>query len=447
MQLQEESAALFSLKEVKGLNKEDRRVDYLELIRQIPADRIALIINSCRYTFGMLADQAEKLRFKEGLTWGERKTIRVIKSSEIEVQLITFLALSGTQAVPVIVPADVKINETLLQTEVPKEACMAVMTSGTTGENKLLFRTLESWQGYFHTQNKIFGMGDKSRIFMQGSLAFTGNLNLYLAQLTAGGSIVAANAFDPRKWMKEIEDWKADTVYLIPAKLRLLKKAYDRKAWKNSGVRNIISGSQSLGRREAEELKQVFKNASVILYYGASELNYITYVKDYQMGEDKTLIGSPFPEVKLRVENGEIRVSTRYGVIGTKEEEWIGDCGHFDQNGLLCFDGRKDGICNVNGRKVMSAKIENELAGCPGVAEAAVKTLKKGGQDILAAWIVPEEQVNIDMLRVRKYLKTSLCEWEIPKAVFFVEELPKSESGKILKRNLKDLYCKKSKTS
>lgn len=425
------------------MEKKDNK-DYLELIRQIPADRTALIINGCRYTFGILADQAEKLRFKEGLTWGEAKTIRVIQTSDIAEQLITFLALSGTQAVPLIIPADVKIKETLFQAEVPKEACMAVMTSGTTGENKLLFRTLESWLGYFHIQNEIFGMGDKSRIFMHGSLAFTGNLNLYLAQLTAGGSIVASNTFDPRKWMKEIEDWKADTVYLIPAKLRLLKKAYDRKAWANSWVRNIISGSQSLGKREAKELKQVFKNASVILYYGASELNYITYVKDFQMGEDKTLVGSPFPGVQLHVENGEIRVSTRYGVIGTKEEEWIGDCGHIDQNGLLCFDGRKDGICNVNGRKVMSAKIENELAGCPGVAEAAVKTLNRGGQDMLAAWIVPEEQGKTDMLQVRKYLKTSLCEWEIPKAFFFVEELPKSESGKILKRNLKVPPVKKS---
>nr|WP_314464156.1 AMP-binding protein [uncultured Clostridium sp.] len=428
------------------METEDRK-DYLGLIRQIPADRTALIIDSCRYTFGMLTDQAEKLRFKEGLTWGEGKTIRVIQTLKIEEQLITFLALSGTQVVPVIVPADVKMKETLLQTEVPGEACMVVMTSGTTGENKLLFRTLGSWQGYFHIQNEIFGMGDGSRIFMHGSLAFTGNLNLYLAQLTAGGSIVAANTSDPRNWMKEIEDWKADTVYLIPAKLRLLKKVYDRKAWVNSWVRNIISGSQSLGKHEAEALKQVFKNASVILYYGASELNYITYVKDFQMGEDKTLVGSPFPEVQLHVENGEIRVSTRYGVIGTKEEEWIGDCGHIDQNGLLCFDGRKDGICNVNGRKVMSAKIENELAGCPGIAEAAVKSLKRGGQDILAAWIVPEEQGKTDMLQVRKYLKASLCEWEIPKAVFFVEELPKSESGKLLKRNLKDLNCKKSKTS
>lgn len=429
------------------MEKKEKR-DYLELIRRIPHDRTALILGNRRYTFGMLAGQAGQLRLKKGLKCGEGKYISVIQTLGIEEQLISFLACSGTEAVPVIVPLDVQVGKALLETEIPEEACMAVMTSGTTGQNKLLFRTLESWEGYFHIQNRIFGMGEGSSIFMQGSLAFTGNLNLYMAQLTAGGTVIAENTFDPKMWMKEIEDWKADAVYLIPTKLRVLKKAYDQKESINNSVRSIISGSQSLGGRETGELKQVFKSASVVLYYGASELNYVTYVRDFQMGEDKTLIGSPFPEVRVRVEEGEIRVSTRYGVIGTKDEAWIGDCGHFDRNGMLYFDGRKDGICNVNGRKVLAVKIENELESCPGIAEAAVKAVKRSGRDMLAAWIVPEGQGKPGIAQVRKYLCACLPVWEVPKAIFWVEELPKNESGKILKRKLgvpsKTVHEKKS---
>ncbi len=417
------------------MEKKEKR-DYLELIRQIPSDQTALILGNRRYTFGMLTRQAGNLRLKKGLKCGEGKYIHVIQTSGIEEQLISFLACSGTEAVPVIVPLDVQVGNTLLETEVPKEACMAVMTSGTTGQNKLLFRSLDSWEGYFHIQNRIFGMGDGSSIFMQGSLAFTGNLNLYLAQLTAGGIIIAENNFDPRIWMKQVEERMVDVVYLIPTKLRLLKKAYDQKEGRNNSVRSIISGSQSLGGSETGELKQVFKSASVILYYGASELNYITYVSDFQMGEDNTLIGSPFPEVLVRVEEGEIRVSTRYGVIGTKDDIGIGDCGHFDRNGMLYFDGRKDGICNVNGRKLLAVKIENELECCPGIAEAAVKAVRRRGRDMLAAWIVPGGQGKPDMAQVRKYLGARLLGWEIPKAIYCVEELPKNESGKILKRKL-----------
>jgi long-chain acyl-CoA synthetase len=410
--------------------------DYLELMKQIPAEQIALILESRLYTFGMLVSRAENLRLCKGLESSDGHYIYIIQSLDIEEQLINFLACSGTQAVPVIVPCDVQVSQQLLETKVPKEACMAVMTSGTTGQNKLLFRTLKSWEGYFYIQNKIFGMGDKSSIFMHGSLAFTGNLNLYLAQLITGGTVIAEKTFDPRRWREEIEAYRADVIYLIPTKLCSLKKAYHKKKYYNNSVKSIICGSQSLGGREAEELKQVFRNSSVTLYYGASELNYITYVKDSQMGEDKTLIGKPFPEVRVWVERGEICVNTIYGVIGTKAKERIGDCGHFDQDGMLYFDGREDGICNVNGRKVLTVKIENELESIPGIAQAAVKVVKKRGHDMLAAWVVAEEQGKPDMSQVRQHLQTKLPSWEVPKAVYFMKELPQNESGKILKRKL-----------
>lgn len=73
---------------------------------------------------------------------------------------------------------------------------MAVMTSGTSGENKLLFRTFESWYDYFPIQNEIFHITPESRLFMQGSLAFTGNMNLYMAQLSAGATILSEDRFD-----------------------------------------------------------------------------------------------------------------------------------------------------------------------------------------------------------------------------------------------------------
>ena len=53
---------------------------------------------------------------------------------------------------------------------------------------------------------------------MQGSLAFTGNLNLYMGQLAAGATILAQERFDPRLWIRNIKQWQANGIYLIPAK-------------------------------------------------------------------------------------------------------------------------------------------------------------------------------------------------------------------------------------
>ena len=77
--------------------------------------------------------------------------------------------------------------------------------------------------------NRIFGISGESRLFAQGSLAFTGNLNLYLAQLSAGAAVIACDLFDPRLWKHQLEAYRADGIYLIPAKLRALKQVYERE--------------------------------------------------------------------------------------------------------------------------------------------------------------------------------------------------------------------------
>ena len=84
------------------------------------------------------------------------------------------------------------------------KVCMAVMTSGTTGIPKIYFRTCESWAGFFGVQNKIFQVTKDIRLFTQGSLAFTGNLNLYLAQFYAGGTVIAQETFWPKSWQQAI---------------------------------------------------------------------------------------------------------------------------------------------------------------------------------------------------------------------------------------------------
>lgn len=408
--------------------------NYLDAIQAFPEEREALIIGQKRYTYGLLAEKAAEKRRKL-----EEKTgryIQVIRESTIENQLIAFLAGSGTGAVPVIVPVDIEVTEEILKAEIPENACMAVMTSGTSGKNKLLFRTFESWYKYFPFQNRIFGMGENSRIFMQGSLAFTGNLNLYMAQLSAGGTIIGADFFDPRVWLEEIERERADTIYLIPAKMRALRQLYEKRQVKNGRIQTLISGSQSMGKKEAEAFKKVFTDGEVILYYGASELSYITFVRGCDMKSDNTLIGREFPKVQVRLEDGKFLVTTEYGVIGTEKETFIGDYGHMDEEGFFYFDGRKDDIYNINGRKVSAVRVENALLEIGGVSEAAVKTVTERDRDVLSAWVVMKPGKEKDEGRIRKELAERLPFYEIPRHFFFINALPKTDSGKIIKRKL-----------
>ncbi len=129
-------------------------------------------------------------------------------------------------------------------------------------------------------------------------MAFTGNMNLYMAQLSAGATILSEDRFDPRLWIKDIEQWQADGIYLIPAKLHALYQALKHEDHDPvEKIQTILSGSQSLGKKDAMKLKTFFPKAEITLYYGASELSYVTYIRDQEMNEDKTRIGRPFPKV------------------------------------------------------------------------------------------------------------------------------------------------------
>lgn len=422
--------------------------NYLDMIRAVDLARTAVILHGRKYSYGDLVKLAVDKQKK--IPQGGGRRIFVIREKGILDQLTGFLACQGTERVPLIVPMDAEVPEEFLSMQLPEHVCMAVMTSGTSGKNKLLLRTFESWHGYFAVQNEIFHIGPDSCLFMQGSLAFTGNLNLYMAQLSAGAAILAEEIFDPRIWKRGIETYQADGIYLIPAKLRALRQVYERKMETDSRIKVILSGSQSLGGEEAAGFRKIFPDADLILYYGASELNYITYVHGSEMGEDQTLIGKPFPEVKIRLKDGEIHVDTEYGVLGTGTDAFIGDYGHLDEKGNLYFDGRRDDICNINGRKVSAIRVENALRKVHGVVEAAVRAEKQGDHDMLAAWVTlnvdeqasgAEKEIKKKFLDAEKYriheeLSKMLMAAEMPKRITILEQMPKNESGKILKRLL-----------
>lgn len=429
---------------------------YLDTLRLYPPERMALITEHKRYTFGELIEAAEceKNRYNETdscqynrtgecadaeIQKNENRYIHWIQESTIAAQLIKFLAYGDGVTVPVIAPSDVKISDEIRYVIPPDKAYMGVMTSGTSGRQKVLFRTFDSWHDFFPVQNEIFGMGEGTITFMQGSLAFTGNLNLYMAQLASGGTIIASDSFDPRIWKRMIETEKADRIYLIPVKLRALRKIYERERTINSNVLSFISGSQSMGGAEAQEFKKTFPKAEITLYYGASELNYITYIRGNEMKEDTTLVGRAFPDVEVWIQNDHFHVKTSYGILGIGNDAVIGDCGHEDKEGLFYFDGRDDDICNINGRKVSSLRIEEAIRAFPSVSETAVKAVHAHGRDYMKAWIVWEDK-DLDIgsanKTIREFLSERLSDYEMPREIVSLKEFPKTESGKIKKNEL-----------
>ena len=408
-------------------------MDYLALIQAQDAEKTALITETSRYTYGQLARRAQALRDAVG---GER-ACRWIYADTIAEQLIQFLAYAGTNWVPVIAPQPRDGRHDCSQAP-PEGACMGVMTSGSSDRPKLWWRTYDSWASFFPVQNGVFGVDKNTVMFCQGSLAFTGNLNMYLGVFSVGGTVIGADGLHPKQWLTMIESYRVNALYMIPAKLFLLMKQMKASGCAADTVTHMISGSQALGKRQAGQLKQVFPMAEIILYYGSSELNYITYIRDEDMTDDDTLVGRTFAGVHVAVQEGtqEITVSTAGHVMGLSMPYATHDRGYLDDGGRLHYLGRSDDICRVNGVSISAYKVERALRECIPDAEGAVVVLHQPHREEFVAYISSSDKWNADKTGCLNALRRRLLPQEIPNRFIEIRQLPKTESGKIDKGRL-----------
>lgn len=441
--------------------------NYYEMIKAVQPDRVALIEDGRIYTYGDIIRQADVVsdRYKGILAGSPEKNICtgnseknvaaelgsviilendicLIVKDTVALELVYFIGIMKAGKVPVICGGypDNEELDTIKSIEVPHGAVMGVMTSGTTGSSKVLFRTMESWADYFPVQNRLFSMDEDTVLFAQGSLSFTGNLNLYMGLMHDGGRIVTTRKFDPRYWAKCIDDNYVNYIYLIPVKMMALVKSYSKAVGQadnicNAAIKHYITGSQSFGAEEAARVKRIFPECDMLVYYGASEINYITYLTDREFTEDSRLVGRPFPEVDVSIEDDVFVVANSFGVIGAPRPYKTNDLGFEDEEGRFYFLGRADDIIVVNGRKLSAYKIEEALRKYLGVKNVAVKSVKNGDDESIWAYYESEtEKTDESYVNIRQSLADVLEACEIPKHFVRVDSLQKTESGKVLRR-------------
>ena len=268
-----------------------------------------------------------------------------------------------------------------------QNACMGVLSSGSTDVPKVMYRTYESWAGFIPEQNRRFCIDGAAVVFLEGSFSFTGNLSIWASVIYEGCTLAVSDVFNCRQWLEMIRDLRVSVLYLVPAKLKVLTK-YLKQEYPS--MQMVLAGSQLLGAKTAERLKRSFPNSDILLYYGASELDYITW-----LGYDEVLrfpdsVGKPVPGVKVWVENGLIYIDTPYHVEGLQQPCTLHDTGYFNREGYLIFNGREGDILNKGGFKISCTKIENALCALPEVSRlSCCRMMTRGGdRRLLLLWSV-----------------------------------------------------------
>ena len=260
---------------------------------------------------------------------------------------------------------------------------------------------------------------------------------MILAVLWAGGQIVTSDNMQSKRWQSLIQNHRCTHIYMLPTKLRLLLR------WNHnvsSCVRYIIAGSQVVDTELLHSLHMLYPSMEFILYYGASELNYISYCTGEEWHAYPGTVGRPFPGVTVEVQDDYIYVSTQFGICGLDGMVTVGDKGHWSGNYLI-FDGRNGDIINRGGYKVAVLDLESQLQVLPTVEDVAVIGVPDSlrGEEVVA-FIVPATGVTSE--EVEYDVRQSIPHENQPKYFRYIDAIPLTDCSKIDKELLKEWYNK-----
>ena len=427
-------------------------IERLQQYKDLEPHKIALIVDEEQYTYGQLYDVILSMEFNntsriinlDQFNDGPKNKVLLIQSLSFVEQLLQWLwgLYKGYISMVCHNEMDVAYIDELARIisveGVPTSADFGVLTSGTTGRPKPLWRSESSWREFFDIQNNIFHINKDTKIFLHGSFSFTGVSNMVIAVLWSGGTVITTRSLRPIRWIQLINKYHVDHIYALPTKLRLLVRHCKSKL---DSISYIIGGSQVLDRQLMEQLEKICPNMEFILYYGASELNYITYCTGKEWLDREGTVGRPFPTVKIAEQNSVIYVTTKHHIEGIPDTYTVNDCGYIDSDGYLMFHGRKGDIINKGGYKISIPEMELYLQSLQGVSEVAVITINDEirGEDFIA-YMVLEDNAELSKIIECIHHERPSVEW--PKAILEIPMIPLTECSKVDKRKLKEWYNK-----
>jgi fatty-acyl-CoA synthase len=276
-----------------------------------------------------------------------------------------------------------------------------------------------------------------------------------------GTTLVLRRRFKPGTVLEDIEKNKVTAVVVVPVMLSRILDALDAMEHKPdlSSLRIVfVSGSQlgaELATRALKELGPVVYNL-----YGSTEIAFATIARPKDLSINPATVGPVVKGVKVRIldENGDelpqgevgrIFVGNFFpfqGYTGGGGKQIIdgllssGDVGYFDEHGLLYVSGRDDEMIVSGGENVFPAEVEDLISGHPEVVEAtALGVEDKDWGHRLRAFVVKTDGASIGEDDIKTYVRDHLARYKVPREVIFLDELPRNPTGKILKRELRDI--------
>ena len=353
----------------------------------------------------------------------------------------------------------------------PDDPALMIFTSGTTGPPK----------GALHGHRVLLGHvpgvqmpheflprpGD--RLWTPADWAWAGGLlNILLPGLYLGVPVVSARfeRFDPESALGLVDRMAVRNAFIPPTALRMLKSTGDLARRFDLDLRTIGSGGEALGRETYDWARAEF-GITINEFYGQTECN-LVLASCAAIGVSRGgAIGKPVPghEVAVIDADGRRMASGEAGQIAVRRPDpvmfleywqnpeatakkfvgdWMttGDQGIEDEDGYFHFFGRDDDVITSSGYRIGPGEIEDCLTGHPSVALAAVVGKPDALRtEIVKAYVVLREGAEGDEAMragITQWVRERLSAHEYPREVEFVDSMPLTTTGKVIRRIFRD---------
>jgi long-chain acyl-CoA synthetase len=272
--------------------------------------------------------------------------------------------------------------------------------------------------------------------------------------------------FSPQSFCETVERERVSHTVLVPTMINLLTQFPDARKYDLSSLEVLAYGGSPMAPELIQRTRELLPYLKLVQVYGLSETGFLTGLQDQEHTHDRLLsCGRPSPGVDLQVtdESGEPVEAGKPGELVARganimrgywnnpEETELafrnvsfrtGDIGYQDSQGYFYILDRLKDMIVTGGENVYSGEVEAAIYEHPAVREVAVFGIPdpKWGELVMAC-VVPKPGIALTADEITAHCRQSLAAYKIPRRIEFQDtELPKSGSGKILKRVLRGRF-------
>ncbi|EMA51457.1 acyl-CoA synthetase [Halococcus thailandensis] len=353
-----------------------------------------------------------------------------------------------------------------------EENALLYYTSGTTGLAKGVLHKHRWVAGVAATQRYAVDLQDDDLYWSTADLGWlTGPINALGAWFWGTSQLAYEGEFDPDEWAGVLDELPVTVLFSVPTAYRMLRTNETVLTDVDLDLRHALSIGEPLSGGVVEWGEEAL-GVTILDTYGQTETGNMV-INNYPTMELRPgSMGKPLPGIESAIvdpatgemldpgETGEIAhrgdfpsffaefwenpEKTADCFVDGPDGEWYlsGDLAHLDEDGYFWFEGRADDVILSSGYRIGPFEVESSLGEHPTVAEAAVvpKPDRERGNIVKAYVVLTDEGTGSEELadELQTHVREELSAHEYPREVEFVDELPKTVTGKIRRTELRD---------